>query len=70
MNDLLIPVFLFCMFILTYMLELWTGFAFSGWANKNMLVHREKSPGPYWFIMCLQTIVLITAIVITAMSQR
>lgn len=63
-----IPAFLFCMLIITYLLELWSGFAFSGWASKNMLVEREKSPGPYWFIMALQTIVLITIPLLIAFS--
>lgn len=60
MIESFIPAFLFCMLIITYLLELWLGFAFSGWASKNMLIERAEKPGPYWFIMSLQTVVLIT----------
>ena len=68
MIDSVVPAFLFCMLIITYLLELWLGFAFSGWASKNMLVERAEKPGPYWFIMTLQTIILFAIPFVLAFS--
>ncbi len=38
-------------------LELLTGFALIGLAGNEMLVEREKSPGPYWFAIALHFLI-------------
>jgi len=38
-------------------LELFTGCALIGWAGDNMVVEREKSPGPYWFAVILHSLI-------------
>lgn len=43
----------------TYFLQLWTGIAVAGWAGDFKLVERETKPGPYWFVMLLQTALMI-----------
>lgn len=53
--------------VATYVLELWTGIAVAGWSGDYSLVEREKSPGPYWFVMILQTLVLIVVPVLIKM---
>ena len=40
-------------------LELYTGFAFVGWAGDNVVVGREKSPGPYWFTITLHLLLFV-----------
>ena len=54
-----VPAFLFVAAVATYVIQLWTGIAFAGWAGDNSLVERAKSPGRYWLVMILQTVVLI-----------
>lgn len=46
---------LFSVFIIG--LELFTGCALIGWAGDNMVIEREKSPGPYWFAIVLHSLV-------------
>ena len=55
--------------IATYLLQLWTGIAVAGWAGDQLFVEREKSPGPYWFVMALQTAVLIAIPVLIALNR-
>lgn len=43
----------------TFAMELWFGIAVMGWSGDRAIVHRDKSPGPYWFVMAVQTFVLI-----------
>ncbi len=38
-------------------LELFTGCAIIGWAGDNMVVERQKAPGPYWFAITLHCLV-------------
>jgi hypothetical protein len=40
-------------------LELFTGFAVIGWTGDNMLVEKEKSPGPYWFAITVQLLIFV-----------
>ncbi len=40
--------------------EWWSGIAVVGWTGDNMVIEREKSPGPYWFTMTLHTFVGLT----------
>jgi hypothetical protein len=35
------------------------GFAVAGWPSENALIDRRAQPGPYWFVMALQTFILI-----------
>ncbi len=53
------PPILAVVAVATYVLQLWTGVAVAGWAGDQSLIEREKSPGPYWFVMILQTLVII-----------
>jgi len=55
--------------VLTYLLELWTGFAVAGWAGDQAIVDRRVSPGPYWFVTTVQTLVLIGAPAMVAFSN-
>jgi hypothetical protein len=49
---------LFCTFsIFIVALELFTGCALIGWTGDNMVVQREKSPGPYWFAIVLHSLI-------------
>lgn len=50
--------FLYAMGLLTFVLELSTGIAVKGWAGDRALVFRDQHPGPYWFVMGLQSVVL------------
>ncbi|MEM1070981.1 MAG: hypothetical protein AAGI63_18895 [Planctomycetota bacterium] len=52
--------------VATYILQLWTGIAVAGWSGEQSLIEREKSPGPYWFVMTLQTALLILIPVLIA----
>ncbi len=52
-----IAVGLFLFFVIG--LELYTGFAFLGWAGDNRVVEREKSPGPYWFAISFHLLIAI-----------
>lgn len=56
--------FIGLMGIVTYILELWTGCAIAGWAGDKAIVQREKSPGPYWAVMALQTAILIAGVLL------
>ena len=55
MSMLAIGFTVFTLFIIG--LELFTGCAVIGWAGDNMIVEREKSPGPYWFAIILHVLV-------------
>ncbi len=50
--------FLYAMALLTFAIELWTGIAVKGWAGDQAMVYRDQHPGPYWFVMALQAVVL------------
>ncbi|MEM8670915.1 MAG: hypothetical protein AAGG48_25530 [Planctomycetota bacterium] len=52
--------------VAAYILQLWTGIAVAGWSGEQSLIEREKSPGPYWFVMTLQTALLILIPVLIA----
>ncbi|MBL8890285.1 MAG: hypothetical protein JNL67_09915 [Planctomycetaceae bacterium] len=39
--------------VLIVILELWLGCAVIGWSGDNMVVERERNPGPYWFAISL-----------------
>ncbi|TVP96814.1 MAG: hypothetical protein EA381_16540 [Planctomycetaceae bacterium] len=55
--------------VLTYVLELWTGFAFAGWLGDYALIDRRAAPGPYWFVMAVQTLVLFGVPALIAFSN-
>lgn len=59
MVESIVPIFLVASAALTYILELWTGFAVAGWSGENALVDRRTKPGPYWFVMAIQALVLV-----------
>lgn len=44
--------------VVTYFLQLWSGFAIAGISGSNALVDRRTKPMLYWFIIVLQTIIL------------
>lgn len=56
-----VPWFLILVASLTYALELWTGTAYSASSTKGGLVQRAERPGLYWFVMIVQTILLLAA---------
>ena len=46
----------FCIFsLLIIVMELLTGCALVGWSGDNVVVEREKAPGPYWFTVALHS---------------
>jgi hypothetical protein len=53
------PIILALIGITTYILEFWTGIAVGGWAGNKLVIDRAKSPGPYWFVMGLQTFFIV-----------
>lgn len=55
--------------VVTYALELWTGYAVAGWAGDDALIDRRKRPGPYWAVMMLQTLLLILVPTIVSIYQ-
>ncbi|TWU36213.1 hypothetical protein [Novipirellula artificiosorum] len=65
----LVPACLCFSVVLTYILQLWTGIAIAGWPTEKSLVYRSKKPGPYWFIMAFQTLVLIGVPVLLAFAD-
>ncbi|TWT65083.1 hypothetical protein [Allorhodopirellula solitaria] len=54
-------------FVLTYLLQLWSGFAVAGISGDQVLVDRRTRPGPYWFIMAIQTMILVVAPILVGM---
>ncbi|MEM9644381.1 MAG: hypothetical protein AAF989_05265, partial [Planctomycetota bacterium] len=44
--------------VATYLLEILTGIAVAGWAGDHSMIHRSEQPGPYWFVMLFQTVLL------------
>jgi hypothetical protein len=54
--------------VVTFLLELWTGCAIAGWTGDKSVIERAKSPGPYWFVMALQTTVLVFLLMIASGS--
>ena len=64
-----VPMILGVVAMATYVLQLWTGIAFAGWSGDQSLIERDKRPGPYWFVMTLQTLVLIVVPVLIAMNR-
>ncbi|NNE00567.1 MAG: hypothetical protein HKN47_24905 [Pirellulaceae bacterium] len=55
--------------VLTYILQLCTGFAVAGWTGDHALIDRRKKPGPYWFVMALQTLLLIIVPTLIALAR-
>ena len=41
-------------------MELLTGCAVIGWVGDNMVVRRERTPGPFWFAITIQGFMGIT----------
>ena len=64
-----VPAILGVVALATYILQLWTGIAVAGWGGDQSLIERAKSPGPYWFVMVLQTTVLIAIPILIAFSE-
>ncbi|WP_419193926.1 hypothetical protein [Novipirellula herctigrandis] len=64
-----VPAILAISAFATYVLQLWTGVAFAGWSGDDSLVERSKSPGPYWFVMTLQTLALIIIPVLILLNR-
>lgn len=52
---MVIAFILFSVFIIA--IELYTGCAIIGWTGDNMVIEREKSPGPYWFAVILHALI-------------
>ena len=69
MLDTVVPIFIAVSAVVTYILELWTGFAVASFQSSNPLVDRRTKPGPYWFVMAVQTMVLIIVPIIVAMTR-
>ena len=55
--------------IVTFLLELWMGCAIAGWTGDNSVIQRSKSPGPYWFVMILQSAILVFAGLVASSSM-
>ncbi|MCA9137698.1 MAG: hypothetical protein KDB00_13095 [Planctomycetales bacterium] len=53
----------------TYIFELWTGLAVAGWQGENAIIDRRSKPGPYWFVIAVQTMVLIIVPVLIALYR-
>lgn len=58
MAQSLTPILLFGIAFLIFAFQLWSGSAIAGWAGDFALVHRRKTPGPYWFVLSVQAIAL------------
>lgn len=69
MIETIVPILLATSAIITYVLQLWTGFAVAGWQGENALIDRRTRPGPYWIIMAFQTVVLILVPVLMAVTN-
>ncbi|MCM2372615.1 hypothetical protein [Aporhodopirellula aestuarii] len=69
MLETVVPILLAVSAIVTYFLQLWTGFAVAGISGENALVDRRKQPGPYWFLMAFQTLCLIGIPILIALSN-
>jgi hypothetical protein len=50
-------------------LELYTGFAVAGWPGDGMVLDRTKTPGPFWFVLVLQ-IIIVVGVPLCAMFVR
>lgn len=64
-----VPTILAIIAVATYILQLWTGVAVAGWSGDKSLIQRELSPGPYWFVMALQTLVIFGVPLLIAMNR-
>jgi hypothetical protein len=64
----MIPVVLSIVAFCVLVGEFWTGIAVVGLGGDNMVIEREKSPGPYWFIMALHTFAGIGLPVLAALA--
>ena len=53
-----VPIILGIAAICIYVVQLWTGVAVIGGSGEQPLLERNKRPGPYWFVMAIQTLVL------------
>ena len=55
---MLIATIATCLFSLGMIfLELMFGLAVIGWTGDNMVVEREKTPGPFWFAIIVHALV-------------
>ena len=50
-------------------MELFTGCALVGWSGDNVVVEREKAPGPYWFTVALHSFVGIAMPLVVVFGQ-
>ncbi|MEM6472919.1 MAG: hypothetical protein AAF802_25380 [Planctomycetota bacterium] len=48
----------------TYVLQLITGVAVIGWAGDKTTVDRRRQPRQYWFVMLLQTSILVAGLLV------
>ena len=64
-----VPAILAVVAVATYVLQLWTGIAVAGWNGDQSLIERAKRPGPYWFVMILQTAILIVIPILIALNR-
>ncbi len=69
MIETVVPILLAVSAVTTYLLQLWTGFAVAGLTGDNALVDRRTKPGPYWFIMAFQTLVMFGIPILIALND-
>jgi hypothetical protein len=54
--------------ILIIALELYTGFAWCGWTGDNMVIEKEKHPGPYWLTIGIHLFILIALPILATLA--
>lgn len=63
-----VPYLLVLVIVATYALQIWTGVAVAGWTGDQSLIRRSKTPRQYWFVMGLQTLVLVLGTLLVVKS--
>jgi hypothetical protein len=65
----MITIFLSIVAFCVLVAEFWTGFAVIGWSGDNVVIDRRKSPGPYWFMMLLHTVIGVGLPLLSAIAR-
>lgn len=55
----MLAIILSAVFLCVLGAEFWTGIAVIGWQGDRLFLERSQTPGPYWMIMILHTVICI-----------
>jgi len=55
----MLAIILSVVFLCTLVAEFWMGIAVIGWQSDRFFLERSKTPGPYWMVMLLHTVISV-----------